>query len=183
MPDIDELSLGARLSKLTALFAAASPVELAEAISRQCREAQGMNSTSLAYGELCMTDTTALVERIATKHMGFRDGGTLVDIGSGAGLALLAASLPHQFDRAYGIEILSGLHRKAEENLAQWRSQSAHGGSTSNISFVEGDITEIGRLRVRFECSIVEHASRASVLMFAHCFTTYCMLCSAAVSS
>eukprot|EP00611_Tribonema_gayanum_P017645 TRINITY_DN303_c0_g1_i4.p1 TRINITY_DN303_c0_g1~~TRINITY_DN303_c0_g1_i4.p1 ORF type:complete len:120 (-),score=5.97 TRINITY_DN303_c0_g1_i4:760-1119(-) len=93
MPDIDELSLGARLSKLTALFAAASPVELAEAISRQCREAQGMNSTSLAYGELCMTDTTALVERIATKHMGFRDGGTLVDIGSGAGLALLAASL------------------------------------------------------------------------------------------
>jgi hypothetical protein len=49
-----------------------------------------------------------------------------VDIGTGAGRAVFAAALLHDFDKCMGIEILEGLHKASEPVAAPsglvWRT-------------------------------------------------------------
>jgi SAM-dependent methyltransferase len=46
-----------------------------------------------------------------------------MDLGSGNGRVLMAASLAHFFQKAIGIEIVPELHQEALENLERWNHQ------------------------------------------------------------
>jgi hypothetical protein len=66
------------------------------------------------------TDPGLFQEMMASLPIDFR-GFTFVDLGSGKGRTLLMAS-EYPFRRIIGVEILSGLHRVAEENIRAYSS-------------------------------------------------------------
>jgi hypothetical protein len=85
-------ALEAEVLVLHALFEEHSPVEATEELSRSSRLAEGFASIqTLAYGELSIRDAAAVVQRLKHDHLGLKEGGTICDLGSGAGLALFAA--------------------------------------------------------------------------------------------
>lgn len=72
------------------------------------------------YGEIEMKSFALALLKIKYKYglpnVGYsppegvmqQDGGIFVDLGSGTGKAVVAAAIVHNFDTAYGIEILEG---------------------------------------------------------------------------
>ena len=68
------------------------------------------------------TEPALFREMMAALPIDFREF-TFIDIGSGKGRALLMAA-EYPFRRIIGVELISELHRSAEENIAVWRAQS-----------------------------------------------------------
>ena len=66
-----------------------SPIQVSEDLSRAARAGDAVRG-SLAYGELSLRDTVVLVQRVSSLQGGLSAAGTCIDLGSGAGLALLA---------------------------------------------------------------------------------------------
>jgi hypothetical protein len=85
-------ALEAEVSVLNAIFEEHSPIATTEELSRSSRLAEGFAKVqTLAYGELGIRDAAAIVQRLKHDHLGLKEGGTICDLGSGAGLALFAA--------------------------------------------------------------------------------------------
>lgn len=101
-------------------------------VSRKERDARGLlPDSSLTYGEIRFT-TFATVVRLAVQdlHQGLPDtsestarlekGLTFVDLGSGAGKAIIAVALLFNMKRIIGIEVLEGLHLISEEAVRRY---------------------------------------------------------------
>lgn len=83
---------------------------VANAISRQQREANGYHNMVLTYGEIGMTDFAAYLFKLRKYGALTAEGGDFYDLGSGCGRCCFVAALIHEFDLCCGIEILPGLH-------------------------------------------------------------------------
>jgi len=68
------------------------------------------------------TDPAVFREMMAALPIDFRQF-TFIDIGSGKGRTLLMAA-EYPFKSIVGVEVMSELHRSAEENISAWRTQS-----------------------------------------------------------
>ena len=81
------------------------PAEIGKTVSRKEREVENYHSPTLVYGEIHVEAFVALLNN--TRQFGAMDvsGGKFVDIGSGAGKAVFAAALVHDWDHCVGIEI------------------------------------------------------------------------------
>ena len=68
------------------------------------------------------TEPTLFHEMMAALPIDFREF-TFIDIGSGKGRTLLLAA-EYPFRKIIGVELITELHRAAEENIAAWRARS-----------------------------------------------------------
>lgn len=87
---------------------------------------------SRGYGEITPRAVLFIMERISSimqsdSNVVRLDGkrktnknSVVMDLGSGNGRVLMAASLAHPFQKAIGIEIVPELHQEALENLERW---------------------------------------------------------------
>ena len=95
--------------------------------------------TSLTHGEMGFHAMRAIL--MALDRFGLKPHGNFVDLGSGVGRPVIAASLLRHghFRRCFGIELLSDLH--AASALAAVRLKELPGGSGGTaVSFSSGDI-------------------------------------------
>jgi hypothetical protein len=95
--------------------------QIGKHVSKKERESLQLFDSALIYGEIDFKSfATALLKvkfKYGLPHVGHSpawgvlqiDGGSFVDLGSGTGKGVVAASLMHNFEHAYGIEILEGM--------------------------------------------------------------------------
>lgn len=110
--------------------------------SKDERQYFGYNTTSLTHGEISFHGIYNIFQKL--RSLGFIEtfGGIFVDIGSGSGKAVFSASLCHNFQATYGIEILSSLYKisqKANSNWMEIRLNMSQAKRATNLSFHIGD--------------------------------------------
>jgi len=86
-----------------------TPVSMGKKASSKERDEKEMSASTLVYGEIRFDPYAVTIEKIKKWYGGLQQpGGIYYDIGSGTGKPTFAAALLHDFDKAYGVEILEG---------------------------------------------------------------------------
>lgn len=132
-----------------ALFAE-HPLNVAKAASRRERKENQYISMALVYGEIAFGPFKSVFDVLKRwHHVLEKPGGVFLDIGSGSGKAVFAATLIHDFDACYGIEILESLHSMSEDVLQIWdRKVKRHfplsiQKKRTRIAFTLGDALDV----------------------------------------
>ncbi|RLN47804.1 hypothetical protein BBJ28_00022292 [Nothophytophthora sp. Chile5] len=122
------------------------PLSVAKLASRTERREREYISMSLVYGEIAFTPFKVVLDVLKRwHHVLAKPGGVFLDIGSGSGKAVFAATLLHDFDACVGIEVLEGLHAISQDVLQRWEKviKPTHPLSMqkkrTRISFTLGD--------------------------------------------
>ena len=121
---------------------------------------------NLGYGEILPASVVSAVLYLRRTFPGGRPWRKVVDLGSGNGRALFAASLAHPFASAVGIEIVPSLHDEAERGLGIWKGWSVEGpicdcedGSVAHppteFGFIRGDFTSDQHSRIVSDADLV----------------------------
>jgi hypothetical protein len=98
-------------------------LHLGKTLSTRERDAKGLATSTLVYGEIKFEPFAVAFQKIRQLYGGLqRRGGAFVDVGSGTGKPAFAAALLHDWDSCRGVEILSGLHGASLELLKRWRT-------------------------------------------------------------
>ena len=84
------------------------------------------------YSPYQPTDPSAFCEMMGALPTDFREY-TFIDIGSGKGRTLLMAS-EYPFRKIVGVELITELHRAAEENIAAYQTQTPTAHGTAIVS-------------------------------------------------
>ena len=96
------------------------PTRVGKNVSKKEREAFQILDSTLVYGEIEMRSFALALLKIKFKYglpnVGHspsagilqHEDGVFVDLGSGTGKAVVAAAIVHNFEMAYGIEVLEG---------------------------------------------------------------------------
>jgi SAM-dependent methyltransferase len=115
--------------------------EDAKAASKAERAASGLDKPGLTYQEIELQVINRLLNRIKTDHGPlFESTGILLDLGSGAGKACIAAGLLHPFEKVVGIEMLQSLTDMANTALAKYQeAQLPEGVVKPPVEFIKGD--------------------------------------------
>lgn len=103
----------------SSLFASCSTSD-GKRISKHERHAKGLNESSLVYGEVTFHSFGEILWSQMLANL--KPNGTFVDLGSGSGRGVLAASYLSPFTRLVGIEILEGLHQAAIDVYSGYES-------------------------------------------------------------
>ena len=116
----------AAITKAAALYervCAGHDIHLGKTLSTRERDAKGLATSTLVYGEIKFEPFAVAFQKIRQLYGGLqRRGGVFVDVGAGTGKPAFAAALLHDWDSCRGVEILSGLHGASLELLKRWRS-------------------------------------------------------------
>ncbi|KAG3111357.1 hypothetical protein PI124_g9435 [Phytophthora idaei] len=122
------------------------PLQVSKKASREERRDREFISMSLVYGEIAFEPFKVVLDVLKRWHHALnKPGGTFLDIGSGSGKAVFAATLLHDFDACYGIEVLEGLHLISQEVFQRWEKIIKPNFALSmqkkrtRISFTQGD--------------------------------------------
>lgn len=126
------------------------PLSVAKEASRRERRENQYIAMSLVYGEIAFGPFKSVFDVLKRwHHVLEKPGGVFLDIGSGSGKAVFAATLIHDFDACYGIEILETLHAMSETVLQLWDRKMKRQFPLSiqkkrtRISFARGDALEV----------------------------------------
>ncbi|TYZ61447.1 hypothetical protein PybrP1_005300 [[Pythium] brassicae (nom. inval.)] len=126
------------------------PLSVAKAASRTERRENQYISMALVYGEIALGPFKSVFDVLKRwHHVLEKPGGVFLDIGSGSGKAVFAATLLHDFDACYGIEILQNLHDMSETLLQLWDRKVKRQFPLSiqkkrtRIAFTLGDALEV----------------------------------------
>lgn len=116
--------------------------ELILKTSKEERQYFSYNTTTLTYGEITFNGMYRIFQKL--RELGFVEtfGGVFVDIGHGSGKCVFAATLCHNFQTTYGIEILSGLYKISQKAYSNWikiRQDLSQAKRATNLSFHIGD--------------------------------------------
>ncbi|DBA01371.1 TPA: hypothetical protein N0F65_001610 [Lagenidium giganteum] len=128
---------------------ASYPFQVAKETSRKERKANQYISLTLVYGEIRFESFRVVIDSVKRWYriLG-KPGGTFLDIGSGSGKAVFAATLAHDFDACFGIEILRGLYEISVDVAQQWEKRIKKQYPLSiqkkrtRIAFTHGDALE-----------------------------------------
>ncbi len=113
----------------------AYPTTLGKSISKKERDEFGLKDSTLVYGEMSFDTFGMIFEKIkkiyGKPNVGSSGpsgilqsrGGIFYDLGSGTGKAVIAASVLHNFDVCYGIEILEGLYSVSLDALNTYNTR------------------------------------------------------------
>ena len=131
------------------------PLDLGKAKSSKERQDENLLDTNLIYSEIHYDSFAVILEKIKAKYgrplvgnsgpEGFlqRPGGRFYDLGSGTGLACLAAAILHNFEVCVGVEKLKGLYETSLEVLNDYnvkgKSRLPRDFDTE-IRYVHGDM-------------------------------------------
>ena len=126
----------------------------AKVSKRERVETRQEENRNLIYGELGFQAVHDILEHAK--------GEILVDLGSGAGKALVAAALLHPFTECIGVEILEGLHCLATELKKQFDATN----HKTRLTVHRGDI-------LTFDVSVLKKAD--VVIIHCSCFTDHLM--------
>ena len=111
-------------------------------ISNDSRDANGLSEDIYGYGEILPKTVIHCVLKII--HADCNDDILhVIDIGSGSGRVLLAASMAHEFVSATGIEIVKGLVDEAEGVKRVFEDAKIGDEMKTRITFLNGDFTEM----------------------------------------
>lgn len=92
-----------------AAITASCPLSRAKELSCGERDRLALSNSALAYGEIMFDPFLATFAKIKSRYGGLAErGGRFVDVGSGAGKAVFAAALLHEWDSLLGIEVRGG---------------------------------------------------------------------------
>ena len=123
------------------------PRTLGKKASRMARIENEFTHASLTYGEVEYEPFVSLLGVLLDD--GLRPGGIFVDIGCGAGKAVFAAAIGHDFDKVVGIEILERLHAINQDKLLpRFENHIRHevepeSRQHCDVEFIVGDATVI----------------------------------------
>jgi hypothetical protein len=139
-------ALASRQSLFDNIFSAC-PADVAKQASRAERQSDNMLSDlqSLTYGEVdlrSMHDILNLVKReLGNLHA---QTGIFLDLGSGAGKAVIGAGLLHPFAQVMGVERLQCLSDFANTATERYREVTIpDGASKPEVQFLRGDFVEL----------------------------------------
>lgn len=132
-----------------------------KAISNLTRRLLKIQSDEFIYGEIEFPSFYLILEKVKPQV-----GEIFYDLGSGSGKAVFAAALSFDFAKAYGIEFLPALYRKAQEQKVKCRNliQSQHlafqdvylkkwaGIAFLNESFLETDFSDADIIYIAATC-------------------------------
>jgi len=124
-------------------------IYLGKTLSTRERDAKGLATSTLVYGEIKFEPFAVAFQKIRQLYGGLqRRGGAFVDVGAGTGKPAFAAALLHDWDSCRGVEILSGLHGASLELLRRWRSdemqaQLSQAQRETAFDFVLGDARKV----------------------------------------
>mmetsp|Transcript_25278 Transcript_25278/g.49284 ORF Transcript_25278/g.49284 Transcript_25278/m.49284 type:complete len:247 (-) Transcript_25278:255-995(-) len=121
-----------------------TPVSIGKKASSKERDEKRLGASTLVYGEIRFEPYGVTMEKIKKWYGGLqKPGGVFYDIGSGTGKPTFAAALLHDFDKAYGVEILEGLHKISVTLLERWnkaiRPNLNKAKQETDIQFICGD--------------------------------------------
>jgi SAM-dependent methyltransferase len=121
-----------------------TPVSLGKKASSKERDEKQLSASTLVYGEIRFEPYGVTIEKIKKWYGGLqKPGGVFYDIGSGTGKPTFAAMLLHTFDKAYGVEILEGLHKISINLQERWekaiRPSQPKGIQDTDVQFICGD--------------------------------------------
>ncbi len=121
-----------------------TPVSLGKKASSKERDEKELSASTLVYGEIRFEPYGLTIEKIKKWYGGLqKPGGVYYDIGSGTGKPTFAACLLHSFDKAYGVEILEGLHKISCSLQDRWdkaiKPNLPEGQKKTEIKFILGD--------------------------------------------
>eukprot|EP00451_Oxyrrhis_marina_P027930 CAMPEP_0204352954 /NCGR_PEP_ID=MMETSP0469-20131031/32292_1 /ASSEMBLY_ACC=CAM_ASM_000384 /TAXON_ID=2969 /ORGANISM="Oxyrrhis marina" /LENGTH=260 /DNA_ID=CAMNT_0051339787 /DNA_START=46 /DNA_END=828 /DNA_ORIENTATION=- len=86
-------------------------------------ETQKLDDPNLIYGEVDFDVVVQILNIIRSDYGPLFPGGTFIDVGSGVGKAVVAASLAHPFTKCVGFEVLEKLSTKAGEILTKFTGE------------------------------------------------------------
>jgi len=120
--------------------------EVAKQASRAEREkASLLEVQSLTYGEMHFAAMHELLNTVKREHGNLHSGrGVFLDLGSGAGKAVISAGLLHPFERIVGIERLECLSDFAQAASEQYLGSTLPDGvAKPEAQFMRGDFVEL----------------------------------------
>uniref|UniRef100_K3WXD2 Histone-lysine N-methyltransferase, H3 lysine-79 specific n=1 Tax=Globisporangium ultimum (strain ATCC 200006 / CBS 805.95 / DAOM BR144) TaxID=431595 RepID=K3WXD2_GLOUD len=146
---LSEDTFALSIEAFNALYAQ-HPLRVAKEASRQERKENQYISMTLVYGEIAFGPFKTVFDILKRwHHVLVKPGGVFLDIGSGSGKAVFGATLIHDFDACYGIEILKSLHAISEDVLQIWERKVKRQFPLSlqkkrtRIAFTHGDALEV----------------------------------------
>ena len=130
------------------MYADTMTPELINEVSRSARSTMRKgNHPALAYSEVSYAEMYKVFGKLTRLGLSSEAEGTFVDLGSGVGNIVFGALLCHDFNAVVGIEILSDLHKVAQEILEYWDSDVKRPlplkKQESIVKFVNGDCSYI----------------------------------------
>src|SRR3546814_7183213 len=99
-------------------------LEDVRAVSREERQAQGLDSLVYAYGEVNIGDIVAVIRSIRGL-LGLKPSAVFYDLGCGAGNVVLAASLLSHFYTCRGVEMFSQIYQQTRAVVGRWNTHAA----------------------------------------------------------
>ncbi|HET9843357.1 MAG TPA: methyltransferase domain-containing protein [Gammaproteobacteria bacterium] len=121
---------------LTALYANTNPAR----VSKYTRLKHNLKQDHFLYGEIDLITLVKLLDFIQPKPQTI-----FYDLGSGAGKAVLMASLTYPFAKCIGIELLAPLHQLAQKKctLLERLAREKDKNFCSNLHFIQGNFLAI----------------------------------------
>jgi hypothetical protein len=142
LPDTE---LEGRRQLFASIFSQCSS-EVAKKASRAERESASLLEVrSLTYGEMDLKSLHEILNTVKRDHGVFDSGrGVFLDLGSGAGKAVIAAGLLHPFERVVGIERLECLSQFAVAANERYQEVKIPGADLKpEAQFITGDFVEL----------------------------------------
>mmetsp|Transcript_31124 Transcript_31124/g.52032 ORF Transcript_31124/g.52032 Transcript_31124/m.52032 type:complete len:268 (+) Transcript_31124:10-813(+) len=127
-------------SQLFAVTFAGCDSEYCKQVSRSARQSLGFTSPSLSYGEVNFESFGALVLSLTKYDVNLTQMYNFVDLGSGTGKAVIAATLLGIFEKCAGLEIIKDLHDIATTTVKRYYLNNT-GSHIVTIDYMHGDAT------------------------------------------
>jgi len=109
-------------------------------VSNNARKNSDFDTKEFLYGEIPLQTCQDILDEAVPNQ-----NGTFFDLGSGTGKTLVAMSLLSNFKKYIGVELLEGLHDKAEEILEEFKeikSEIANKIHYENLNIFDADISD-----------------------------------------
>jgi hypothetical protein len=145
VPTLPDNDFDSRRKLFNGIYSTCSP-EVAKQASRAERENTSLlDNQSLTYGEVDIASLHELLDVVKRQHGSLHSGkGAFLDLGSGAGKAVIAAGLLHPFSRVVGIEKLECLSDFALGACERYKAALLPDGVLKpEVQILKGDFVEL----------------------------------------
>jgi SAM-dependent methyltransferase len=167
-----------QVDRVEDIFARLTTCEQARDLSVEEREgasaAEGRVQMTLVYGEFGPEAVVVVFDKFREFGMEEAAPASFLDVGSGTGKVLIAASLLGHYTSVVGVEILESLHAAALENIAVYQKgpgkpvpgavvRSICGDALSRITYAEQQLPLEGFMFVFCNATMFDRAMMASL--------------------
>eukprot|EP00501_MAST-03F_sp_TOSAG23-6_P001877 GSMAST32.ASY1.ANO1.1955.1 assembled CDS len=116
------------------------PKTVGSSVSSKERRGKTYTGSKFVYGEIRFDSFSLAIHKVRIYGGLKTPGGIFYDLGSGIGKPCFAAALLHDFDKVYGIEMLPGLNKVANDILVKWNELVGDKYAWKETQFICSDL-------------------------------------------